>query len=205
MLIALFLSISPWLVRNYRVFGQFVFIKSNFGNELYLGNREGATGGYNDAELPFHFPVAEKEYLQRSDEVVRNSFLLRKAITFIVADPLSFAQRTMNRFIHYWTFIRPKRGWEAEFSLVAYYAVLTLAVSGLLLSRAKGRDLQLVLLFLLLLPIPYYLTHVRLFRYRFPIEPILMVFAGYTMYWVACHWKNIFVLPLRVFGWQKAF
>ena len=31
MLIAFFLSISPWLVRNYIVFEQFVFIKSNLG------------------------------------------------------------------------------------------------------------------------------------------------------------------------------
>jgi 4-amino-4-deoxy-L-arabinose transferase-like glycosyltransferase len=39
MLIILGLVTSPWLVRNYLVFGQFAFIKSNFGNELYLGTK----------------------------------------------------------------------------------------------------------------------------------------------------------------------
>src|SRR5580704_3957723 len=36
--------ITPWLVRNHRVFGQFVFIRSNFGSELRLGNGPGADG-----------------------------------------------------------------------------------------------------------------------------------------------------------------
>ena len=39
------LAITPWLVRNYRVFGQFVFIRDNFGMELHLANNE-RSGGF---------------------------------------------------------------------------------------------------------------------------------------------------------------
>src|SRR5947207_4814519 len=37
-------TIAPWLVRNYQTFGKFVFIRSNFGAELRLGNGPGADG-----------------------------------------------------------------------------------------------------------------------------------------------------------------
>jgi len=187
-LIALFLTISPWLVRNYIVFDQFVFIKSNLGNELFLGNNQYATGHWSykhpaGAEI---LTEAEKEYLKRSDEGTRNTFLFRKAITFIVENPLRFAQLTMTRFAHYWTdMFRHINGWRRKTGLITYLTVLTLAVAGLLLNKVRKRDVHLVLLFLLTFPLPYYFTVVGIFRYRFPIEPLLMVFAGYTMYWCA--------------------
>jgi len=37
-------TITPWLIRNYDTFGKFVFIRSNFGAELRLGNGPGADG-----------------------------------------------------------------------------------------------------------------------------------------------------------------
>src|SRR5207248_8267572 len=36
--------IAPWLVRNYETFGKLIFIRSNFGAELRLGNGPGADG-----------------------------------------------------------------------------------------------------------------------------------------------------------------
>ena len=38
------LTISPWIARNYAVFGQFVFIRSNFGAEFRMGNGPNAVG-----------------------------------------------------------------------------------------------------------------------------------------------------------------
>ena len=42
------ICVAPWLVRNYRTFGQFVFIRSNFGAEVRLGNGPGADGTWMD-------------------------------------------------------------------------------------------------------------------------------------------------------------
>jgi len=42
--IIFFACITPWLVRNYRTFGKFIFIRDNFGAELRLGNGNGADG-----------------------------------------------------------------------------------------------------------------------------------------------------------------
>jgi len=187
-LIALLVTISPWLVRNYIVFENFVFIKSNLGNELFVGNNPYATGHWSyrhpaGAEI---LTEAEKEYLKRSDEGTRNNILFGKAMTFIVEHPVRFTQLTMTRFVRYWTdMLRPFNGWQSKTSLIVYFLVLVLAVVGLLLSKARGRNVQLVLLFLLSFPLPYYFTVVGLFRYRFSIEPILLIFVGYTLYWLA--------------------
>lgn len=185
-LIALLVTISPWLVRNYIVFEQFVLIKSNVGNELFVGNNQYSTGSYNRPRWSEMLTDADREYLSRSNEGTRNNFLFGKAMTFIVEHPVRFTQLTMTRFVHYWTdMARPFNGWQEKTSLIVYFLVLVLAVVGLLLSKARGRNVQLVLLFLLSFPLPYYFTVVGLFRYRFSIEPILLIFVGYTLYWLA--------------------
>jgi 4-amino-4-deoxy-L-arabinose transferase-like glycosyltransferase len=197
-IVVFFVGLSPWLVRNYVVFGRFVFIKSNFGNELYLGNREGATGSYKDVDgAKVHLPAVEQEYLRQSDEPSRNSFLLRKAVTFILDKPLSFVQRTVNRIVHYWTEIRPQPGLAGQIVLTGWLTVLVLAVAGLALSGVKGRDIQFILLFILLLPVPYYLTHVAVFRYRFSIELLLAIFAAYTISWVPCLLRKTLMLTRK--------
>ena len=92
--------------------------------------------------------------------------------------------------------MRPKQfNLEDKVSLAAYFMMLSLAVAGLLRSGVKAREVQLVMLFLLLFPISYYLTIVDYFRYRFPLEPILMVFAGYTIYCVACRYREKHIPP----------
>jgi 4-amino-4-deoxy-L-arabinose transferase-like glycosyltransferase len=191
-LIAFFLVISPWLVRNYVVFGKFVFIKSNFGYELYKGTNQSPTYTVWDAinrrtDRSEVFTEVERELLERSNEATRNAFLLQKAITFIVENPGRFAQQTMTRFVTFWTFTRHQSGFEAKVALIAYLSVLILAVAGLFLSKAKKQNVYLVLLFVLCLPLPYYFTIVSIFRYRFPIEPLLIVFAAYTIYRLMVH------------------
>ena len=60
--------------------------------------------------------------------------------------------------------------------------------NGKILSRPKGKDIQFLLLFFLSFPLPYYFTIVGLFRYRFPLEPLLMIFAAYALQWLAWRW-----------------
>jgi 4-amino-4-deoxy-L-arabinose transferase-like glycosyltransferase len=200
--------IAPWLVRNYIVFGQFAFIKSNLGNELYLGNNKYSTGGYEDAitsrkNMSKVFTEVDLAFLDQSNEIIRNKFLFRHAVTFIVDHPLRFVQQTMFRFVRYWTYPKPERGLHANISLVIYFILLFLAVAGIILTKLKDKNTQLLLIFLLTLPLPYYFTIVRAFRYRFPIEPILIVFAAYMLYWIACQGKNRFKILPRIIEHHK--
>ena len=42
--VVFFLVLSPWLMRNYEVFGRFVFIRDDFGLQFRLGNNKMADG-----------------------------------------------------------------------------------------------------------------------------------------------------------------
>jgi 4-amino-4-deoxy-L-arabinose transferase-like glycosyltransferase len=181
--------VSPWITRNYFIFGKVIPIKSNSGRELFMGNNKYAVGTYEDSLSTFRkhhdlfdsFTENELEYLEKADEVEKNSFLSRKAIEFIVDHPLSFAHRTITRFFLYWTYTRPVENSQQKISLLTYFVILLLAVIGILMSRVKHIHLRIMPLFLIILPLPYYFTTVGVFRYRYPIEPLLIVLAGYAL------------------------
>lgn len=63
---ALGLVILPWSVRNYEVFGRPVFIVTNGGINLLIGNNPVANGGYGDAD-----PVSEARVEAEKDEGAR--------------------------------------------------------------------------------------------------------------------------------------
>jgi hypothetical protein len=51
-------------------------------------------------------------------------------------------------------------------------------ILGLATSDLRRTRVQLALLFLLTLPLPFYVTLVSHFRYRFVVEPLLLLFAA---------------------------
>jgi hypothetical protein len=161
MLATLILTISPWLVRNYCVFGRFVFIKSNFGNELFLGTRD-PIWGHNAQSFHDDSSTLPLTELERSNAATHNRVLFQKALDFIREHPLWFARQAIQRFIQFWSFMRPQHSLKPEFnraaiaSLGMYFLILILAIAGLLLSNIKEHTIQLTLLFLFSLPVPYY-------------------------------------------------
>ena len=191
------LTISPWLVRNYVAFGQYVFVKSNFGNELFIGNNPHASGSFTAAhDARANLTIPEQEFLRQADEPSRNRFFLHKGIAFIAAHPAQFSTLTVNRFAQYWTFMmQPVQGSAQKISLLIYFGVLLLAITGLLLSSKREADVQLLWLLLLALPLPYYCTVVGLFRYRFAVEMILLLFAAYgisrIVYWLRASFTGL--------------
>ena len=59
--VVFWMTIMPWLVRNYEVFGTPVFVRDNFGIELRIGNNPLAEGIYVLAYHPSRtrHPVCE--------------------------------------------------------------------------------------------------------------------------------------------------
>ena len=183
-LLMLGLSITPWLIRNYMAFGQFIFIKSNFGHELFRGNNLYATGHFTKGSHFDALTKAERDYLASTDEISFNRFLLHKAINFIKTHPGRFVQLTTIRFTSYWTNMMQSLRLKKGIVQALYYVFLALSAAGVLLTDWKRSDIQLILLALISLPLPYYFTVVGLFRYRYPLEPLLLIFSGYTISWI---------------------
>jgi 4-amino-4-deoxy-L-arabinose transferase-like glycosyltransferase len=189
------LILTPWLVRNYFTFGEFVFIKSNFGMELHLGNYEGSTGlsagrllnpAGNEREFEKFRRLGELSYIQESK---------REALDFIVAQPGTFFWLTLRRLVYFWTgnpqllqiFHLSGRFVAARYVLFTLVSVL--AFLGLFLAfRSHNPAVPLFAITLLVFPIVYYITHPTP-RYRHPIEPAMIVLGAYAL-------TNTFSKPL---------
>jgi 4-amino-4-deoxy-L-arabinose transferase-like glycosyltransferase len=175
-------AISPWLVRNYETFGKFIFIRSNFGAELRLGNGPFADGiwmqwlhpSQNVVELRRYQQMGELEYV-----AVRKS----EAIEFIRAGYPRFAWLSVKRFIYYWGGLprSSKIPALAPFKNSVFLASSVLAFWGLGRAFRKHRP-GAWLFFLLLLTYPtiYYFVFPHP-RYRHPIEPELGILIVYVV------------------------
>lgn len=179
LVLAAALTIAPWQIRNYLVFGHFMFIKSNFSRELYRGN-------YSDKQSG----EEERKNMASLSEGERSKLYQNKFLKSVARNPARFAQLTLNRFKRFWTACPIYQSPESESKYgimeaviaISYLGLLLVGVVGIALTRLRGDGVRLLFLALLSLPIPYYLTWFQRFRYRFPIEVILIVFAAYATY-----------------------
>ena len=173
-------TIAPWLVRDYQTFGRFIFIRSNFGAEIRLGNGPGADGMWMAYLHPTQNPLALRRY-EEMGEIAYVAERKREAIEFIRADYARFAWISLKRFVYYWGG-RPR---ASEVSGVldnsVFLASSVLAFWGLgraLRKRQPGAGLFLLLVFSY--PAIFYFVFPHS-RYRHPIEPELGILIAYVI------------------------
>ena len=172
--------ISPWLVRNYRTFGQFIFIRDNFGAELRLGNGNGADGTWMEYLHPTQDVYALRQY-ESMGELGYIAMRKAQAVDYIKADFPRFAGLCLKRFIYFWagTPKSTQPPWMNEVKNSLFLASSILMFWGLGRAVRLHRPGAWLLFWLILLyPAIYYVVFASP-RYRVPIEPemaILCVF-----------------------------
>jgi 4-amino-4-deoxy-L-arabinose transferase-like glycosyltransferase len=174
-----FACIAPWLVRNYEIFGQPIFIRSNFGAELRLGNGPGADGTWMEFLHPSQNVYEMRRYL-RLGEIAYVKQRKQEAVEYIKADYARFAFLSLKRFIYYWGGI-PKLSKfpPPEVKNALFLASSLLALFGLIQAiRKKRRGAWLFFWLILTYPAVYYFVFPHP-RYRHPIEPELGVLIVY--------------------------
>ena len=177
-----FATIAPWLVRNYQVFGQPVFIRSNFGAELRLGNGPGANGTWMSYVHPSQNVVEFRRY-QEMGELAYVAERKREAVQFISEDWGRFVWISIKRFIYYWGGL-PRSSqipFLAPFKNSLFLASSVLAFWGLGLALRKRKPGGWLFFWLILLyPAVYYFVFPHP-RYRHPIEPELGILIVYIV------------------------
>ena len=177
-----FSCITPWLVRNYKTFGQFIFIRDNFGAELRLGNGPGANGTWMEYLHPTQDVYAMRQY-EAMGELAYVALRKQQAIDYIKADYGRFAVLCVKRFIYFWA--GPPKAtqpwWMNDVKNSLFLASSVLMFWGL------GRALRLhkpgawLLFWLILLyPAIYYVVFPAP-RYRVPIEPEIAILAVFLL------------------------
>ncbi len=175
-----FATSAPWLVRNYETFGKFIFIRSNFGAELRLGNGPGADGTWMSYLHPTQNAFALRQYEQMG-EIAYVAERKRQAIDFIDADYGRFAWISLKRFIYYWAG-RPRSSvMSAAVDNSAFLASSILAFWGLVRALRKGQPGAWLFFWLIVCyPAIYYFVYPHS-RYRHPIEPVLAILIAYVI------------------------
>jgi hypothetical protein len=181
-------AIAPWLVRNYEVFGKFIFVRSNFGAELRLGNGPGANGIWMQWLHPSQNVLELRRYEQLG-EIEYVATRKREAMDFIRQSYGRFAWLSLKRFTYYWGGL--PRSSEipalAPFKNSLFLASSVLAFWGLGRALRKKRPGAWLFLWLVVsYPAIYYFVFPHP-RYRHPIEPEL----GILIVWVISEAEGI--------------
>jgi Dolichyl-phosphate-mannose-protein mannosyltransferase len=173
--------ITPWIVRNSRTFGQLMFLRSNFGAELRIGNGPWADGTWREYLHPTQ-NISEMRRYRQMGEVAYVAERQREAIAFIREDYARFMSLNVKRFIYYWGGV-PR---SSEIPALAPTKNSIFLASSVLAFWGLGRALRkrqpgawLFFWLILCYPAPYYIVFPHP-RYRHPIEPelgILMVYV----------------------------
>jgi hypothetical protein len=164
------------MLRNWYVLGAVVPVRSNFGEELWLGNHQGGAG-----RIQFGLGPAENEgERERYRALGEISYVARRraeAMSFISENPGHFLHQAYYRF-RYWWFA------EGETArLFVLYRVLTLfSLVGMVLALRTTTKASVfsIVATLIVYPIVYYITDVYA-RYRYPIEPLMVLLAAFAM------------------------
>jgi 4-amino-4-deoxy-L-arabinose transferase-like glycosyltransferase len=186
------LILSPWIWRNYLVFGH-PLLRSNFGLELKLGNNSGAEAYmqiHGRGKIEMHHPIIKKDELEKyrdMGELAYTASAGNEALAFIRSHPHGFVQLTIQRILYFWVRdldlnkglkgyfgIRSKK---SAFTTVIYILPLPFMLLGIIIALRGQRPAGVLISYLILFPMVYYITHVRQ-RYRFPVEPVMLIFAA---------------------------
>jgi 4-amino-4-deoxy-L-arabinose transferase-like glycosyltransferase len=183
--LAVALVMSPWLVRNYRVFGKFILVRDNLPLEMYEANNDQSEGLWTRNEHPGNNPEAMRRF-QQLGELGFMDEKRQEVREFIREHPGRFLWFTVERAVYFW--IAPPQatildGYDLMISRHTNFLLgAAFAFAGLWLTiRNRKRGAFLLACFLLIYPLPYYLV-MPFVRYKHPIEPEMIMLVCY-LFW----------------------
>jgi hypothetical protein len=171
------LMTAPWIVRNYKIFHTFVFVRDNLGLELASSNSDCAgpwiKQNARSGCLALTHPSVNLELARRfaaEGEIAFNANRMAMAITWIRQNRTRFLMLCAERARYFW--FPPVDRAEGDFAAVNNLIVGALTLFSLpglwLLWRENARCGAFVVSGLLLFPAIFYLLQLDV-RYRYPI------------------------------------
>ena len=177
---------APWWAHQYSKYGEFVRLNLGDGIVLYSGNNPlnetgGGVGRYvgkSDMDLSHFNKIVSP--------IDRNNAMKVSAKNFIIENPGRFLELSYRKFIRFWRLWPYTEDYQQWYtivaSLISYGAVLFMAI-GFVIKTSKKHFRKLIPIYALI----SYLTLVHMItigsiRYRFPLEPFLIIFASQYLY-----------------------
>ncbi|MGH7871292.1 MAG: tetratricopeptide repeat protein [Candidatus Binatia bacterium] len=194
----LLLILLPVGLRNFAVGGEFKLTTSQFGANFFIGNNPGADGTYGSVQRIIGEPQLEGNDAARLAERAAgrkmtpgevSDFWLQKALSYIRAQPGEWFKLLTKKSLMVWNarevedsddfYIYSRWSWLLTFvGWVNHFGVLApVAAVGVWLTRGQWR--RLWILYAIVVSFAGSVAVFYVFgRYRFPLVPLLALFAG---------------------------
>jgi dolichyl-phosphate beta-glucosyltransferase len=192
MTVAMFIVLSPWIIRNYSLTGKFVPTASVLGvsahTGLYLSTHQAIGNLLLDTEaasersklaheLGYHFKDGYYQYFYSSaDEVTFSQYLFNRVVHEYESSPLLFIKTVGLNFLKFWC---GGKTWKAvAMNAIVQLPFLALAIMGIVRCLRNDRSKELAPLVLLII----YIVAVSMpilaqARYSEPLNPFLSILA----------------------------
>ncbi|SDG52699.1 hypothetical protein [Roseospirillum parvum] len=180
---------TPWWIHNHEKYG--TFVRLNLGGSLVLysgANPANTSGGGVNTDNGRSDDVDYSPFIGITDPVERDRAMTQAAVQFIHDHPGRWLTLSGKKFVRFWRLWPYAKQYTAPHiiaaSLLSYGLALVGAIAFLVVGgRRHWRPLTPMLLF------TGYLTAVHMatigsIRYRFPLEPFLVVLAGLAVAWL---------------------
>ncbi len=182
-MICFFAVISPWVIRNERVFHAFVPMRSNFGAELYQATIFENDGFPWGATLPMAEKTPEFQRYERLGEVEFSRQQGQRAMVAIRAHPRLFLRNTVRRVYFFWVGVPHPQDAGVLVEAMRLTNFCFFSISGwlglVLALRRRVAGAWLFFWAFAMIPFLYYFVTVQA-RFRHPLEPLICVLTVYV-------------------------
>ncbi|WP_112664170.1 ArnT family glycosyltransferase [Microvirga flavescens] len=169
---------APWWWHNWMLYHSFVRLSVSMGNLLIIEN----TTLFDKVGLNFEALAPAWQQFHIADPIARDKAMVAASVDYIKADPLHWLWRCVERTFRFWSPLPGSQsGLVNAVAFVSTVPVMALAVVALLrLSKAQLLKVMPLLLIVAFFTAVHAVTH-GISRYRLPLEPFLMIFAGFGL------------------------
>lgn len=174
--------LSPWLIRNYRVFHKPFELRGNFGVELHCGNNDIAEGIWVALAHPTQGVIEYQKY-KAMGEAAYVAQTQKNTVAWIKAHKKRFALLTLRKFIYFWNGLPrlSKIPYLEQTKNSLFLATSVLGWWGLFLAiRRRIHAIWLFASLLIFYPAVYYITFPHP-RYRHPLDPVILILGVFLV------------------------
>jgi len=171
---------SPWWIRNYSIFNQFVPLTTSSGKVLYLGNNPANKFGGNDMAVDVNVEEFVKIALIE-DELEKNRVFKEKAIEFIKNNPDRFLELMILKLKRFYNIIpnaeKFSQGYYKWVSLLSYGAIFILFLASIFIHIKYFKRLSAIYILFLYFTL-LHMIFIASLRYRLPLELFMILLSS---------------------------
>ncbi len=191
------LTLSPWMIRNYRHYNKIVVLGLS-GGALWIANNPQAMKietlpEINNDKLDISFTWFDPERYQtilKMPPLEADRTFRKEAKNYIFSNPGEFAHLVFKRFLHYWRLypiVATRR--NKIIAMLTSGWILPLGWLGIIISFGNYRRKTILLISLLASFTLVHVVFLATIRYRVPIDPIVIIFCSFAVLKLWSHAK----------------